>query len=71
MEPGAEVGNEEGWPFVLRRIGLAKLSAAALSVGGGIWLFPGILEDVISGASLVTVDMMFHKGLQGPSRSRC
>ncbi|TAM18757.1 MAG: phosphatase PAP2 family protein [Pandoraea sp.] len=65
MEPDAEVGNEEGWLFVLRRIGLAKLAAAALSVGGGIWLFLGILEDVISGDPLVTVDMMFHKGLQG------
>ena len=65
MKPGAEVGNEGGWRFVLRRTGVARLAAAVLLVLGGVWLFLGILEDIHSGDPLVTVDRMFHTALQG------
>ena len=65
MKPGSEVGNEAGWQFVLRRTGAAKLALAVLLVLGGVWLFLGILEDVLSGDPLVTVDRMLHEGLQG------
>ncbi|PVX85578.1 phosphatase PAP2 family protein [Paraburkholderia unamae] len=65
MEPGAVVGGEEGWRFVLRRTGFAKLAVAVMLVLGGIWLFLGILEDILSGDPLVAVDRMLHKGLHG------
>ena len=48
-KPGAEVGDEGGWRFVLHRTGVAKLAAAVLLVLGGVWLFIGILEDILSG----------------------
>ncbi len=65
MEHQAGGGNERGWRFVFRRIGLARLAAAVLLVLGGVWLFLGILEDVLSGDPLVTVDRMLHQWLQG------
>ncbi len=65
MEHRAEGGKERGWRFVFRRTGLARLAAAVLLVLGGVWLFLGILEDVLSGDPLVTVDRMLHQGLQG------
>ncbi|WP_233889491.1 phosphatase PAP2 family protein [Paraburkholderia flagellata] len=58
-------GNEEGWRFVLRRTGFTKLAVAVLLVIGGIWLFLGILEDILTSDPLVTVDRMLHKALQG------
>ncbi|MGT2472124.1 hypothetical protein [Paraburkholderia terrae] len=45
--------------------GFAQFSAAVILIlGGGLWLFLGILEDVLSGDPLVTVDRMLHEGLQ-------
>ena len=40
------------------------LLAAAVLVLGGSWLFLGILEDVISGDPLVTVDAFVHESIQ-------
>lgn len=65
MRPGPEAGKSRGWRFVLHRIGFAQLTVAVLLVLGGIWLFLGILEDILSGDPLVTVDRMLHEGLQG------
>ncbi|AQH05223.1 phospholipid phosphatase (plasmid) [Burkholderia sp. KK1] len=53
------------WRLVLRRTGFAKLLAAAVLVIGGVWLFLGILEDIISKDPLVTVDQAVHNGLGG------
>ncbi|MEM5312398.1 phosphatase PAP2 family protein [Paraburkholderia sp. JHI869] len=61
----ADNGHEGGWRFVLRRTGFVKLAMAVVLVLGGVWLFLGILEDILSGDPLVAVDRMLHRGLQG------
>ncbi|MFC5429571.1 phosphatase PAP2 family protein [Paraburkholderia denitrificans] len=61
---GTEDGNSQGWRFVLHRIGFAKFLTAVILILGGMWLFLGILEDVISGDPLVAVDQMLHDRLQ-------
>ncbi|BAO90710.1 phosphatase PAP2 family protein [Caballeronia cordobensis] len=63
-EPEAEDSNRLGWRFVLRRTGIATFFAAVVLVLGGIWLFLGILEDIISEDPLVTVDRVLHDGLR-------
>ncbi|MCG5078995.1 phosphatase PAP2 family protein [Paraburkholderia tagetis] len=63
--PKAEDSNRLDWRFVLRRTGSAKLLAAVVLVLGGIWLFLGILEDVISEDPLVSFDRLLHDGLRG------
>jgi undecaprenyl-diphosphatase len=64
-EPAPKDGNLRGWRFVFQRTGFAKLSVAVVLVIGGIWLFLGVLEDIVSGDPLVTVDLMLNRWLQG------
>ncbi|MBP0592194.1 phosphatase PAP2 family protein [Paraburkholderia sp. LEh10] len=64
MEPEADDSDRPGWRFVLRRTGFPKLLLAIVLVLGGLWLFLGILEDIISKDPLVTVDRVLHDGLQ-------
>jgi undecaprenyl-diphosphatase len=65
FKPETDDSNPGGWRFILHRAGFAKLSVAVILILGGIWLFLGVLEDVLSGDPLVTVDRMLHDGLQG------
>ena len=64
IEPEAEDSDRPGWRLVLRRTGFARLMVAVVLVLGGIWLFLGILEDILSKDPLVTVDGVLHDGLQ-------
>lgn len=48
IEPEAEDSDRPGWRLVLRRTGFARLMVAVVLVLGGIWLFLGILEDILS-----------------------
>lgn len=52
------------WRLLFKRIGIRNLLAAGVLAVGGTWLFLGVLEDVISGDPLVTVDVRIHAALQ-------
>lgn len=52
------------WPLLFKRIGIRNLLVAGVLAVGGTWLFLGVLEDVVSGDPLVTVDVRIHAALQ-------
>jgi undecaprenyl-diphosphatase len=52
------------WRLLFERIRLRDLFVAGVLVIGGVWLFLGVLEDVISGDPLVTADVQIHAALQ-------
>ncbi|MPW18940.1 phosphatase PAP2 family protein [Paraburkholderia sp. CNPSo 3157] len=65
IDPKPDESNRPDWRFVLHRTGFAKSLVTVVLVFGGIWLFFGILEDIISEDPLVTVDRVLHDGMQG------
>ncbi len=52
------------WRLLYKRIGVRNLLMAGVLVIGGVWLFLGVLEDVMSGDPLVTADVQIHAALQ-------
>lgn len=52
------------WRLLYERIGVRNLLVAGLLAIGGVWLFLGVLEDVITGDPLVAADVQIHAALQ-------
>ncbi|WP_248295195.1 HAD-IC family P-type ATPase [Paraburkholderia sp. UYCP14C] len=66
--PGSEIGMSSGqritWHLIYERIGVRNLLVATVLVIGGVWLFFGVLEDVVSHDPLVDVDVAIHAAMQ-------
>ncbi|MFP4896056.1 HAD-IC family P-type ATPase [Paraburkholderia sp. EG304] len=66
--PGSEFGMSGGqritWHLIYERIGVRNLLVATVLVIGGVWLFFGVLEDVVSHDPLVDVDVAIHVAMQ-------
>jgi cation-transporting ATPase E/undecaprenyl-diphosphatase len=66
--PGSEFGMASGqrltWHLVYERIGVRNLLVATVLVIGGVWLFFGVLEDVVSHDPLVDADVAIHAAMQ-------
>lgn len=52
------------WRLLHERIGIRNLLVAGVLVIGGLWLFLGVLEDVVSRDPLVDVDVAIHALIQ-------
>lgn len=52
------------WRLFYERIGVRNLLVAGVLVIGGVSLFLGVLEDVVSGDPLVAADVHIHAALQ-------
>jgi undecaprenyl-diphosphatase len=52
------------WRLLYERIGVRNLLVAGVLVIGGVWLFLGVLEDVVSGDPLVAADIRIHAALR-------